>query len=64
MSARAMACWAASTAVVNASGDNIDTIDSRGDHPRGATLLADEAIRTARIVAERNWTDGRTRLAR
>ncbi len=26
--------------------------------------LADEAIRTARIVMERNWTDGRTRLAR
>ncbi len=50
VSARAMACWAASTAVVNASGDNIDTIDSRGS-PRGATLLADEAIRTARIVA-------------
>lgn len=33
VSARAMACWAASTAVVNASGDNIDTIDSRGGSP-------------------------------
>lgn len=40
MSARAMACWAASTAVVNASGDNIDTIDSRGiTHAAPLSLL-------------------------
>lgn len=64
MSARAMACWAASTAVVNASGDNIDTIDSRGITHAAPLSLLTRLFGPPASSRSGNWTDGRTRLAR